>query len=314
MDERCIQGLDSLPSAARGCVLTIGNFDGVHVGHQRILMHCRMLARQEQCAIAALTFDPPPEFVLHPRQSPPLIMPPCENCRLLLKAGADLVVTARTTPEFLELAPQQFIDRIVIERFAPRHIVEGQDFFFGRARMGSVETLHHAGAEGGFVTHVMEPVTLMFGQGQRRVSSTLIRELIAEGDVSAANDCLGRKFTLYGTTVAGEGQGRLLDFPTVNLDPGPQVSPGGGVYAGKARIDDKTFIAAVSVGTKPTLHPDLRKIVIEAFLLDAAGDFYGKRVELAFHARLRNQRKFAGVDDLKRQIELDVQMVREMVR
>jgi riboflavin kinase/FMN adenylyltransferase len=301
--------LNSLPPEVRGGVLTIGNFDGVHLGHQRILMQCRMLARRERARVVAMTFSPLPEFVLRPDEAPPLLAPPQENCRLLLSGGADHVVVVRPDRQFLELSARQFIDRVILDRFAPKHVVEGQDFFFGRGRMGNIETLQSIAAAH-FVTHVVDAVTLMFRGGQRRVSSTLIRELVRDGDVEAAADCLGRKFALSGTVVAGQARGRLLGYPTINLQPDPQVLPGDGVYAGSAVIDSRTYLAAISVGVNPTLHPGSRTRVFEAFLLDAQGDFYGSSVRLEFHRRLRDQQRFADERALVEQIARDVAAVR----
>jgi riboflavin kinase/FMN adenylyltransferase len=305
--------LDSLPGEARGGVLTIGNFDGVHLGHQRILMQCRMLARQERLPVSVLTFDPPPDFVLRPAEAPPLLAPGLHNWSTLLRHGADHVVVIKPDQTFLDLPAKQFIEKVIVGRFAPRHVVEGQDFFFGRGRMGSISTLQAAQAASGFATHVVDSVTLMFRGGQRRVSSTLIRELVRDGDVEAAADCLGRKFELWGTVVAGEARGRLLGYPTINLEPQPQVQPGEGVYAGLARIGGDVFAAAISVGTNPTLHPDSRKRVVEAFLLDAEGDFYGKEVVIEFHRRLRDQQRFATERQLVEQIAGDVAVVREVL-
>ena len=314
MDNCCVMGLDSLHEEAHGCVLTIGNFDSVHLGHQRILMNCRMLARQERAKVVVLTFVPLPEFVLRPHSAPPNIMPPEVNCELLLKAGADLVITEQIDAAFLAMTPEQFVDEIIMKRFAPKHIVEGQDFFFGRSRMGNIKTLDQFGMHRGFVTHVVEPVTLMFRGGQRRVSSTLIRELILAGEIDGANDCLGRKFTMHGCVVHGLGKGREIDFPTVNLDCTGQICPGDGVYAGKARIGEREYVSAISIGTRPTLRPGSRERAVEAFLIDASGDFYGSDMTLELHKRLRKQQKFANMEELKRQIADDVEQVRQMVR
>jgi riboflavin kinase/FMN adenylyltransferase len=313
METCCLEGLESAPPRARGCVLTIGNFDGVHIGHQRILLQCRLLARQEQAPVVAVTFDPPPQYVLRPEAAPPLLASRDENCRLLCRHGADMVLTIKTDLAFLQLTAAEFIEN-VLARLAPRHIVEGQDFFFGRGRIGSVETLIRMGHDRGFETHVVDSVTLMFRQGERRVSSSLIRELIADGDVEDAALCLGRPHAMRGAVVTGAAQGRLMDYPTINLDPRAGLAPGDGVYGGKATIDDRTYVAAISVGPRPTLHPQSRQRVVEAFLLDAAGDFYGRVATLTFVKRIRGQRRFESVEALKEQIGRDIEAIRQAVK
>lgn len=310
LPQNCIDGLDSLPRELTGCVLTIGNFDGVHRGHQRILQTARELAAPQGLAVAALTFEPPPDMVLRPVDAPQRLLPAAEKARQLLAAGADWVVTAPASPELFAMTPREFIDQVVIRRFAPRHIVEGPNFFFGRGRSGDVNTLAMAGAAGGFAMHVVEPVTLEVGGQRQRVSSTLVRTLVAQGAMPDAGLCLGRPYTLYGPVVAGAGQGRLLDFPTANLAPAQQALPPDGVYVGRARLGDAVYAAAVSVGNKPTLGPSPR--VIEAFLLDAHGDFYNQYLALGFLQRLRGQERFDSMESLRRQIAKDVQSVREI--
>ena len=309
-NEYCLESLQSLPAEFRRCVLTIGNFDGMHLGHQRILETACRLARQEGLKVVAMTFEPPPDLVLRPADSPQRLAPPQQKRRLLEEAGADHVVIVRSDQTFLSTGPEEFIREVLLRRFAPRHIVEGPNFFFGRGRSGDIQTLRDAAVAGGFEVHVVDPILLEVGGRPQRVSSTLIRQLVAAGNVEDAARCLGRPFTLYGTIVAGQGQGRILEFPTANIQPGQQIVPPDGVYAGQAVIEDSTYPAAISVGTKPTLGPAPR--TIEAFLLDATGDFYGRAMALRFLHRLRDQRRFDDIDSLKTQIAKDVKRVREL--
>ena len=306
-----VKGLDSIPPEARGGVLTIGNFDGVHMGHQRILLNCRALAG-EGTPVVVVTFDPLPEAVLlPPTDVPPLIYPVEQNAQLLLRHGADVVAVVRTTPELLSLTPREFVEQTIMRHLQPRHVVEGANFFFGRGRTGDVATLQQLGVEHGFDVTVVDAVVLNLPEGQRRVSSTLIRELILEGRIEDANYCLARDFTLCGQVVAGEGRGKLLDFPTANLEVSGQVTPADGVYAGRAEIDGATYIAAISIGHKPTF--TLAPRTIEAFLVDAQGDFYGRSMTLTFKHRLREQRKFEKVEALRQQIGRDVEKIRELL-
>ncbi|MCK4600899.1 MAG: hypothetical protein KAU28_00435, partial [Phycisphaerae bacterium] len=220
------------------------------------------------------------------------------------------VVTATSDKAMLAMSPEEFIDWVIVERFAPRYVVEGRNFFFGHGREGTVEILRGAGAAKGFAVHVIDPVMLKVAETLQRVSSTLIRSLVAAGEVADAARCLGRTFTLYGSVIAGRGQGRQLEFPTANLALGEQVIPADGVYAGRACVAGSQFISAISIGVKPTLGPEER--TVEAYLIDADGDYYNKPMSLSFVQRLRGQMKFDGVESLRAQIEKDVQRVEEI--
>lgn len=309
-EQRVVHGLEAVGRPLRGGVLTIGNFDGVHRGHRAILQTARSLADAEGRPVTALTFEPPPDLVARPSDEPRRLTPAAQKCALLLEAGADCVVVAATTRELLAMTPRAFIAEVVVGRFAARHVVEGRNFFFGHARQGTVETLRQASAANGYVCHVVAPVMAELPAGPTRVSSTLIRRLVAGGEVADAARCLGRDFVLYGTVVAGRGHGRVLEFPTANLEPGEQVVPADGVYAGRAEVGGTNFAAAISVGRKPTFGPGER--TIEAYLVGAAGDYYGRAMALSFAARLRDQRTFADADSLRGQIAKDVVRVREI--
>ena len=305
-----IDGLVNVPHDARGGVLTIGNFDGVHLGHQRIVAAARAIAEMEGRKVVVMTFEPPPELVLRPRSTPQRVLPPEQKVSCLLEAGADYAVAMNTDEALLAMAPEEFVDKIIVQTFAPRHMVEGPNFFFGLARSGDVNTLRLAGDRHAFTVKVVEPVRMRLSGDIQRVSSTLIRRLVQEGAVEDAAACLGREFTLYGSVVPGAGHGRVLEFPTANLKPGSQVLPGDGVYAGRGEIGGRTYPAAISVGTKPTFGCEDR--TVEAFLLGADGDFYGQELALVFRCWLRGQKQFRNVAQLQGQMVKDVQRVREI--
>ena len=313
MVDRCVEGLESLPAAARSCVLTIGNFDGVHRGHRRILATSAELGQAERAPVVAMTFEPPPDLVLRPGDAPLRVVPPEVKYRLLREAQADWVVVARADRALLGLTAAEFIEQVIVRRFAPRHVVEGANFLFGRGRTGDVDTLRAAGEAAGFAVHVAEPVRAELPEGPRAVSSTLIRGLVSAGRVADAALCLGRDYALYGRVVTGEGMGGLLGFPTANLSPGEQVCPGDGVYAGRAAVAGRTYAAAISVGTRPTFS-DGRAAgrSVEAFLLNAEGDFYDEEMVLSLACRLRDQERFDSAEALKDQMERDVRRVREI--
>ncbi len=312
MSDRILQGLDSLPDAVRGCVLTAGNFDGVHLGHQRILNTARSLADANNIPAVVMTFEPPPDLVLRPLDAPLRLTPPSEKARLLLAAGADWVVFAKVDRAFLAITPDQFIADILVGCFAPQHMVEGPNFFFGARRAGNIERLAASADSAGFALHVIEPFLLDLGDGESRVSSTRIRSLVTAGLVEDACRCMEREFTFFGRVVSGTGRGgQLLGFPTINLDPGDQVCPADGVYAGRASIAEQTYSAAISIGSNPTLGGVGR--IVESHLLDCEGDFAGQDVALQFVKRIGDQQRFDSVDQLRDQIAKDVQRVREIL-
>lgn len=307
------EGLENLPAAARGCVLSIGNFDGVHRGHQRLIEVARRKAAAEKTRLCVMTFDPTPAALLLPDKAPDLIVPNEVKYRLLGECGADAVAVVKTNPEFLALSPEDFL-KLVVAKLAPTHLIEGPNFFYGKDRAGNVETLKAQAAGLGFGVTIVDPVKLEIAEegGEVRVSSSIIRRLIREGDVVDAARCLRRPFTLYGRVVGGEHRGRLLDFPTANVDPDGVVTPADGVYAARAEIGAATYLAAVSVGANPTFGASQR--TIEAHLLDASGDFYDQTIAVSFIQRMRDQRKFPDSESLKAQIAKDVQRVRELLR
>ncbi|MFW6133124.1 MAG: bifunctional riboflavin kinase/FAD synthetase [Planctomycetota bacterium] len=310
MTTRFIQGLDNVDDALRGGVVTIGNFDGVHRGHQLILQTARALGDAGGVPVVAVTFDPPPDVVLRRDDALRRLTPHHVKCELLGGCGADAVVTAQPAAELLEMRADEFVTQVVVAMFAPAHVVEGQNFRFGRDRAGGAELLARAGRRHGFDVQVVEPVMAEIDGRPVRISSTRIRGLIAAGRIAQANRCLGRSFALYGRVMPGSGHGRLLQFPTANIAPVEQVVPPDGVYAGAAEVAGDRFAAAVSIGHKPTLGPS-RQRHVEAFLIDAEGDYYDQELSLELFARLRDQRRFDSTEELSAQIARDVDRVRQ---
>lgn len=313
MTFRLIDGLANIPDECRGCVVTIGNFDGVHVGHQAILRAARQVADAAAAPLAAMTFEPPAGAVLAPDHRLTCILPMDTRHRLLAEAGADAVIAVNTTPEFLAIPAADFIRDVLIARLAVRHVVEGRDFCFGHHRRGNVNTLRAMSAEGGFGVTVVPPVRLVVpGHGNLRISSSLIRQLILAGEVAEAGLCLGRDYTLEGRVVGGEQRGRALQFPTANIEPADVITPSDGIYAARATLDGNTFPAAVSIGSRPTFGRNAR--AIEANLIGAEGDYYGQWMVLAFIDRLRDTIRFPDAESLREQIAKDVERVRELCR
>lgn len=308
---RVIHGLESID--LHGVVLTIGNFDGVHRGHQAILATGKARAEALGTKLVVMTFDPHPLSILTPERMPAMLTPREEKLHQLALHGADVIVVARSTPEFLALTAESFISDVIVGRFHPAALVEGASFGFGRRRQGNVETLRQAGERCGFEVEVVEPVRIALGgHPDAVISSSLVRQLLGSGMVDQVALCLGRPYPLFGQVTHGAGRGCGLGFPTANVDPGSQLVPAEGVYAARVEVDEDHYGAAVSIGHNPTFEG--RSLVVEAHLLDFSGELYGRAVRVDFMQWLRGQQRFDSPEALKRQIDLDVRRTREELK
>ena len=314
-----IEGSDPPRDSARGCVLTVGNFDGLHLGHRALLQAVVARGRALGRPTAVYTFDPHPRRVLFPDQAEALrmLMTWEQLVAGLGEFGVDFLVRERFTPAFSALSPDEFLRDVIAERLSPREVFVGRDFHFGKGRAGSGEMLAaRAPALGIQVTLVPQ---VCAGEGD--VSSTRIRDALLAGELADARLCLGRPYTVWGRVSEGDRRGRTLGFPTANLAPENELVPANGVYAtrvrlfdaaGATRLEPRVFESVTNVGTRPTFAPG--RVLVETHLLDFSGDLYGRRIELAFHARIRAERRFSGPDELKRQIAADAQRARELLR
>ncbi len=306
---RVLRGLNFEP--LHGVVLCIGNFDGVHRGHQEILRAGRRKASANQAELVAMTFDPHPLAVLTPERMPAILTPLPEKLRQIEQTGADAVVVAVSEPGLLQVTATDFIKQVIVDRFHPRAIVEGPSFGFGRHREGTVETLQEAAGQFGFEVEVVEPVRIALGGHPDMVmSSSLVRQLLASGTVDQAAICLGRPYALLGTVIRGVGRGAKIGFPTANIDAGPQLVPAEGVYAGRAELAGHRYAAAISIGRNPTFGE--HRLVIEAHLLGYSGEPYGAPLRLEFLDWLRPQMRFPSVEALCQQIAEDVRHTQEI--
>jgi riboflavin kinase/FMN adenylyltransferase len=299
--------------------LTIGHFDGVHRGHAALVRACsdalRGRANGASGRVVVLAFDPHPATVLRPGAEPPRLSHWAEREALLAAAGADVVVRLVPTREFLGLSADAFLEGLVREH-APAAIVEGADFRFGRGREGSLQTMRdfasRAGARRFDVIEVPQVEAVLADHSVVRVSSTMVRWLLARGRVREAAELLGRAYEISGTVVRGDGRGRELGIPTANLDQGELLLPADGIYAGTARLPDGRHVpAAISVGTKPTFGE--RPRTCEAFLLEYDGPVgeYGWPLALTFEAWLRDQVRYDSVESMTEQIRRDIDRVRQ---
>jgi riboflavin kinase/FMN adenylyltransferase len=290
-------------------VVTIGNFDGLHVGHRAIIETVVERARQIGGEAVAYTFYPHPRQVLTPDRAPKLLLTIEQRVELIREAGIDTVIVETFTREFAKTTAEEFIRNILHQRIRPVEVYVGYDFHFGRERGGSMRLLAELGPKLGFSVTIIPEVTVDAGD----VNSTRIRQLLAEGRVEEAFAMLGRNYTIRGEVVQGQRRGRELGFPTANLEPENAILPAPGVYAGRFRLLDEgdpargtEWLAVTNIGVRPTFE-DERRLVAEAHLLDFDGDVYGRRIELSFAHRLRSERRFEGVETLREQIARDVE-------
>jgi riboflavin kinase/FMN adenylyltransferase len=306
--------IDSLePVRLKGVVLTIGNFDGVHRGHQAILAAGRRRADAVTAPLVAMTFDPHPLAILTPEHVPPALTPLDEKLHLLELHRADIAVVVRSSRAFLQLTADDFIQQIVLDRFRPAAMVEGASFGFGRKRQGDVYMLQAAGRQHGFEVEIVEPVRVALGgKPDAVISSSLVRQLLGSGAVSEAAACLGHPYALTGTVVHGAGRGRSLGFPTANVAPTSQMIPAEGVYAGRARLDRQETPAAISIGHNPTFGG--QSVIVEAHLLDYREELYDHPIRIEFLEWLRPQHRFESPEALIEQIARDVARTREACR
>lgn len=300
------------PALARP-VLTVGNFDGLHVGHRSILETVIERASALEGPAAVYTFEPHPRRVLHPESAPRLLTTLEQKLELLEGAGIDLVIVEPFDRAFAALPPERFVREILHERIDPREVYVGYDFRYGRDREGSMRTLTEMGPHLGFSVTIIPEVTV----GERDVNSSRIRRLLEEGEVEEASQLLTRPYAIRGQVVEGDRRGRTIGFPTMNLAPENEILPCAGVYAGTLRFLDagtpgagSSFPAVTNVGRRPTFK-DSDPVLAEAHLIGEGVEAYGRRVELCFEHRLRAEQRFDGVDALREQIARDVAEARE---
>ena len=279
---------------APGTVVTVGTFDGVHRGHWAVLQELADEGRRRGLPTVLVTFDPHPLRIVRPASAPLLLSTPAEKVDALQHAPVDYVALLRFTPVLAGYSPRRFVEEILLARLRMRHFVIGYDHGFGRGRTGDVETLRAIGAELGFGVDVVEPV---HEQGEA-LSSSVIRRLLAGGDVAAAARALGRPYAMSGTVVRGEGVGRRLGFPTANLqlDHDDKLLPLEGIYAVRAELHGRRLDGVLHLGPRPTF-PGLAPS-IELHLFDFAGDLYGERVRVEFAARIRDVNRFESTEAL----------------
>ena len=300
-------GEAELPAEVGATVVTVGTFDGVHCGHRDVISRLVTRARAAGRASLLVTFEPHPLEIINPSAAPGLLTTCDEKLTLLARTALDWVAIVPFTPELAQLPAAEFVDAILLGRFRMAELLIGHDHGFGRGRKGDITLLRSLGEARGFVVDAVAPVLTTDGEP---VSSTLARRALAAGELERARALLGRPYSVSGTVVAGDARGRLLGFPTLNVDvpDSRKLLPPDGVYAVRVEGSRGRFDGMMNLGGRPTFGDERRRI--EAHLFDADGDFYGDRVDVAFVARLRDTMRFSGPDALVAQLRLDADAAR----
>ena len=291
----------------RGGMATIGNFDGVHLGHRRILETVVARARQAARPSVAITFEPHPLSVLRPDRAPRRLQTLRQKEGAIEEIGVENLLVIPFTRDFSLMEPEEFVRSVLCARLAVSEIFLGSHFAFGRGKRGDIGLLQRMGAECGFVASSVEEVIF---EGEP-VSSTRIRGAIARGDVIRANAMLGRAYEVDGIVARGDKVGRKIGYPTINLEPENELHPADGVYVTQIHIRsfDRRFDCVTNIGRRPTVYEDFRT-VIETFVLDFSSNVYGEHVRLFFFDRLREERRFPSVTALSDQIGRDIEETR----
>lgn len=289
-------------------IVALGNFDGLHRGHQRILERVKRSAAEHGGTSVALTFDPHPPQILRPDKAPKLLMTLDQKLEAFERSGIQAVAVVRFTHDLARWEPELFVDTVLLDWLNVSEVWVGANFLFGRERAGTYTLLKALGEDRGFRADKIDPVFYK----DFVVSSTRVRRLISEGRVDEAAALLGRQFFLDGVVIRGDQRGRTLGFPTANLETANELLPAYGIYATIAIIDGVYHPAVTSVGIRPTIGDD--KLTIETYLLEFSGDLYGKPMRLSFVARLRDELKFDSLEALTRQIAADASQAGHLLR
>ena len=300
-----IRDLNELDKPLKNPVLTIGNFDGVHKGHLVLFEKVKERAGSIDGQSAVMTFDPHPIKVMKPGNGPPLITLINQKMDLIASAGIEVIFCITLSRQFAAVSAEDFVQDILLKKIGIKELVVGHDYTFGYKRLGNIDLLKHMAEKLGFKLHVMEPISI----DRKLVSSTSIRKLIQEGTLSEAKKYLGRDYQISGKVIRGKDRGgKLLGFPTANLELIDELIPKIGVYAVTVVMDDKQFFGVTNIGHNPTFGNEA--LSVETHLLDYSGDLLGKTIKVNFLQRLRDEKTFNSIQELSDQIALDIQKAR----
>jgi riboflavin kinase/FMN adenylyltransferase len=307
---KIIRGLRDLKRQRRSSVVTIGVFDGLHVGHRSVIRKVVEDAKRAKMASVVITFDPHPAKVLDSRHSVPSLISLKHRLRLIEELGVDLSLVANFTGAFSKIPPEKFIKDILIDKFRTKEILAGENFYFGRGAVAGSKSIQALAHKYGFKVKIVAPVRA----AGHAVSSSLIRKLIAQGDLRKSEKLLGRRVSVLGTVVKGSGLARNLGCPTANINPHHEAIPPRGVYAVRALFGKKRLKGVLNIGFRPTFYSSRdEEPTVEVHIFGFKGSLYGKEIEVCFIEKLRNERKFNTVQALARQVREDINSAKNIL-
>lgn len=292
--------INDLDPALTQSVITIGSFDGIHLGHKKLMEITRDSALKLNLPSVVLTFHPHPLKVLHPGKQVHLITTFEKKAELIKAIGIDYLIYITFTPEFASMMPENFIENVIVKKLNPVRVIVGHDFGFGIGKSGNIELLDKMGKKLDFELVVVGPVKM----DNKIVSSTLIRRLVLSGRVCAVKKYLGRHYSVHGKVVTGSGRGKKLGFPTANIIPQEELFPDDGVYATAVKIGNEFHDSVTNVGSNPTFNEETRRI--ETYIFNFDNDLYAKEIEVFFIARIRPEIKFENTGQLESRIKRDI--------
>ncbi|MBU4310339.1 bifunctional riboflavin kinase/FAD synthetase [bacterium] len=317
-----VLGINKVKKRHRGGILALGTFDGVHLGHQKVIKSLKRRAKRLKKKSIVLTFDIHPLKTVDPAKCPPLLTPKEEKINLIQDLGIDLLILANFNKRFSSFSPEKFVKDILVDRLGIEEVFVGKDFIFGKGGTGNITFLKNKSREYGFGVKIISPEKV----GKSAISSTKIRELIKEGRVKKAALLLGRPYTLYGRVVHGESRGRELGYPTANIRPHYEVVPSDGVYVGQIGMKGKNWHGLLNIGVQPTFHKGLGRVrkgeqgvargqkrVIEAYIFDFNRKIYGREIKVSFLKKMRDEIIFKNPESLKVQIKKDIAKARKIL-
>ena len=308
-----INGIENLKRPFMNPVVTLGNFDGIHLGHQKIFQRVKEEASKSHGEGVVITFEPHPLKVLSPEKFLPLLTPYRKKMMLIERSGMNTVLCIEFSLAFSEMTPLQFIKNILVERIKVKKVVIGYNYHFGKGQMGDAQTLWDAGKVFNFEVEVVEPLKI----GPTIVSSSKIRNLIQKGEIEEASTLLGRDYPIIGKVVEGAKRGQTLGFPTANLEISDELYPKVGVYAVEVEWHQQRFNGLANVGLNPTFLPEKmwegKPLSFEVYVLDFNQDVYGEEIQVSFKRRIRDEIRFDSPAQLIQQIQKDIQWAQENV-
>jgi riboflavin kinase/FMN adenylyltransferase len=303
-----VRGLGSLKKSYTNTVLTIGNYDGMHIGHQKILAMVTKRAAEIKGTSMLMTFDPHPMKILAPERNMKLLITPGEKERLIESMGIDVLFYVNFTKEFSRMLPEDFIENILVEKMKVKEIIVGTNYAFGKNKKGTVDLLRRRGEKYGFRVRAVRNAEI---HGQV-VSSSSIRSLLQKGAVLEVSKFLGRVYSIEGTVIKGKGRGqKILHVPTANITTPVEIAPREGVYAVRVGLEDTVYEGVANIGKNPTFGNS--QVSYEVHLLDFSGDLLGENIRIYFIDRIRGERTFPNVTSLENQIRDDIRVAREIL-